>query len=50
MYGLIGFSIIVTPIAIYNDITVSMALVTVFTMMFVAIISLIAIINDNELT
>jgi putative membrane protein len=50
MYSLIGFSIIVTPIAIYNDITVSMALVTVFTMMFVAIISLIAIINDNELT
>jgi hypothetical protein len=27
-----------------------MALVTVFTMIFVAIISLIAIINDNELT
>jgi putative membrane protein len=49
VYGLIGFSIIVTPIAIYNDITVSMALVTVFTMIFVAIISLIAIINNNEL-
>ena len=49
VYGLIGFSIIVTPIAIYNDITVSMALVTVFTMIFVAIISLIAIINNNNL-
>ena len=49
VYCLIGFSIIVTPIAIYNDITVSMALVTVFTMIFVAIISLIAIINNNEL-
>jgi putative membrane protein len=49
VYGLIGFSIIVTPIAIYNDITVSMAFMTVFTMIFVAIISLIAIINNNEL-
>ena len=49
MYSLVGFSIIVTPITIYNDITVSMALVTVFTMMFVAIISLIAIMNNNEL-
>ncbi len=49
VYGLIGFTIIITPIAIYNDITVSMALVTVFTMIFVAIISLIAIINNNNL-
>jgi putative membrane protein len=49
VYGLIGFTIIITPVAIYNDITVSMALVTVFTMIFVAIISLIAIMNNNEL-
>jgi uncharacterized membrane protein len=49
LYGLIGFNIIITPITIYNDITVSMALVTIFTMIFVAIISLIAIINNNEL-
>jgi putative membrane protein len=49
VYGLIGFNIIITPIAIYNDITVSMALVAVFTMIFVAIISLIAIINNNDL-
>jgi len=49
VYGLIGFTIIITPVTIYNDITVSMALVTVFTMIFVAIISLIEIINDSEL-
>jgi len=49
VYGLIGFCIIVAPITIYNDITVSMAAVTVFTMIFVAIISVIAIINNTEL-
>jgi uncharacterized membrane protein len=49
VYGLIGLSIIVASIFDTNDITLSIAFVTIFTMIFVAIISLIAIINNNEL-
>ena len=50
VYGFIGLSTIVAPISITNDITLSIALVTIFTMIFVAIISFIAIMNNDELT
>lgn len=49
VYGLIGLETILISVTIYNDITVSTALVTVFTMIFVAIISFIAITNNDEL-
>jgi uncharacterized membrane protein len=49
VYSLIGLSIIIAPIFNTNDITLSMAFVTIFTMVFVAIIALIAITNNNEL-
>lgn len=50
IYGLIGLSIIVAPVSNTNDITLSMALVTVFTMIFVAVISFITIMNNDALT
>jgi len=50
VYAFIGLSTIVAAISRTNDITVSTALVTVFTMIFVAIISLIAIMNNEALT
>jgi uncharacterized membrane protein len=49
-YGLLGLSLIVAPISNANDITLSMALVTIFTMIFVAIISFITIMNNDALT
>jgi putative membrane protein len=49
VYGLMGLGITLIPITIYNDITVSMALVAVFTVIFVAIISFITITNNYEL-
>jgi uncharacterized membrane protein len=49
VYGLIGLGITLIPITIYNDVTVSMALVAVFTVIFVAIISFITIMNNYEL-
>jgi putative membrane protein len=50
VYGLIGLSTVVIPISVNNDITQSMALITIFTMIFVAIISFIAIMNNRELS
>jgi uncharacterized membrane protein len=48
-YGIMGLYNILFVISVYNDLTVSMALITVFTMIFVTILALINIINNNEL-
>ena len=48
-YGLIGLTIVVIPLSVNNGITQSMALVIIFTMIFVAIISFITIMNNREL-
>jgi uncharacterized membrane protein len=49
LYGIIGLDQILVIVSIYNDITLSMALITVFTMIFVAILSLITIMNNPDL-
>ncbi|MGZ4909020.1 MAG: carotenoid biosynthesis protein [Halobacteriota archaeon] len=49
VYGLIGLTIVVIPLSVNNDITQSMALVTTFTMIFIAIISFITVFNNKEL-
>ncbi|MGZ4928216.1 MAG: carotenoid biosynthesis protein [Halobacteriota archaeon] len=49
MYGVVGVGTILIPLSINNDITQSMALVTMFTMIFVAVISSITIMNNKEL-
>ena len=49
VYGLIGLYPILVSVAIHNDITVSMSLITVFTMLFVALISFITITNNDHL-
>jgi len=49
MYGIIGLGTILIILSINNDITQSMALVTMFTMIFVAIVSSITIMNNKEL-
>jgi len=49
VYGFIGLSILVAPISNTNDTTLSMALVTFFTMIFVAIISFVTIMNNDKL-
>jgi len=49
VYGLIGLYPILVSVAIHNDITVSMSLVTVFTMLFVSLISFIAVMNNDHL-
>ena len=50
VYGLIGLYPILVSVPIHNDITVSMSLVTVFTMIFVALISFITIMNNDDLS
>jgi putative membrane protein len=50
MYGVIGLGTILILLSINNAITQSMALVTMFTVIFVAIISSITIINNNKLS
>jgi len=50
VYGLIGLYPILVSVPIHNDITVSMSLVTVFTMIFVALISFITIMNNADLS
>lgn len=49
IYGITAFSTILSVFYQYNDITVSMALITVFTMIFVAILAFINILNNKEL-
>jgi uncharacterized membrane protein len=48
-YGIMGLYNILFVISIYNDLTVSMALITVFTMIFVTILALINIMDNKEL-
>jgi putative membrane protein len=50
VYGLIGLYPILVSVPIHNEITASMSLVTVFTMIFVAIISFITIMNNDDLS
>jgi len=50
VYGLMGLYPILVSVPIHNDITVSMSLVTVFTMIFVALISFIAIMDNDNLS
>ncbi len=50
VYGLIGLTIVLIPLSVNNDITQSMALVTIFTMIFVAIISFTTVMNSRELS
>lgn len=49
VYGITGLGTILSIFYQYNDITVSMALITVFTMIFVAILALINVLNNPEL-
>ncbi|MGZ7209938.1 MAG: carotenoid biosynthesis protein [Methanobacterium sp.] len=49
VYGITAFGAIFSIFYQFNDITINMALVTVFTMIFVAILSLINIWNNPEL-
>ncbi|MBI5460230.1 carotenoid biosynthesis protein [Methanobacterium sp.] len=49
VYGITGLGTILSIFYQYNDITVSMALITVFTMIFVTILALINILNNPEL-
>ncbi len=50
VYGLIGLYPILVSVTIHNDNTVSMSLVTVFTVIFVALISFITIMNNDDLS
>ena len=50
VYGLIDLYPILVSVPIHNDITASMSLVTVFTMIFVALISFITIMNNADLS
>lgn len=49
VYGIMGLGTILSILYQYNDLTLSMALVTVFTMVFVAILALINILNNSDL-
>lgn len=49
VYGITGLGTILSIFYQYNDITVSMALITVFTMIFVTILALVNILNNPEL-
>lgn len=49
VYGITGLGTILSIFYQYNDITVSMALITVFTMIFVAILALVNILNNPKL-
>lgn len=48
-YGIMGLYNILFVISFYNDLTISMALITVFTMGFVTILALIQVMNNKEL-
>jgi putative membrane protein len=49
VYGIIALGTILSIFYQYNDITISMALITVFTMVFVAILAEINILNNSDL-
>jgi putative membrane protein len=49
VYGIMGLGTILSIFYQYNDLTLSMALVTVFTMIFVAILAIINIWNNSDL-
>ncbi len=49
-YGIMGLYNILFVISYYNYLTLSMALITVFTMIFVLILALINVINNEKLT
>ncbi len=50
VYGIVALDVILRPISNLNDITIPMALITVFTMLFVVIISLINVMNNRDLS
>jgi putative membrane protein len=50
VYGITALGTVLSVFYQYNDITLSMALITVFTMIFVAILAVINITNNRELS
>ncbi len=50
IYGITALGTILSVFYQYNDITISMALITVFTMVFMALLALINIMNKKELS
>lgn len=48
IYGKTGFGTILSILFMFNDIKISMALITVFTMIFVTILALVNIWNDSS--
>ncbi len=50
IYGITAMGTILSIFYQYSDITISMALITVFTMVFVTLLSLINILNNPELS
>jgi len=49
VYGIMALGTILSFFCQFNDITISMALITVFTMVFVTILALITTINNPDL-
>ena len=49
IYGITGFGTILSVFFMFNNITISMALITIFTMIFVTILALVNIWNDSSL-
>lgn len=49
VYGIVALDVIIKPISDPSDIAISMSLITVFTLLFVTIISLITIMNNCDL-
>lgn len=49
IYGITGFGTILSIFFMFNDITISMALITIFTMIFVTILALVNIWNNPSL-
>jgi uncharacterized membrane protein len=49
IYGIMALGTILSIFYQYNDLTISMALITVFTMVFVAILAIINVLNNSEL-
>ena len=50
IYGITGFGTILSVFFMFNNITISMALITIFTMIFVTILALVNIWNDSSLS
>ncbi len=49
LYGIMALGTILSFFCQFNDITISMALITVFTMVFVIILALITTLNNPDL-